>query len=91
MQQKSLIESQLDTVLALAEFDQGATYSDFDPDMDTVAAYGIGALVAGKALAKTGLIAAAIVFLKKFGVIFVIAIGAFLKKLWSRRKNTAAE
>jgi len=45
----------LEDFLALAEFDQGAKYSDFDPDLDDVAAY---ALVAGKVIAKTGFIAA---------------------------------
>jgi len=84
--QKALIEEKLSTVLALADFDQGAQYSDFDPDLDKVAAYGLGALVAGKIIAKTGFIAAALIFLKKFGVIFVIAIGALLKRLFTRKK-----
>jgi len=52
--QQQLIETKLNSVLALAEFDQGSKYSDFDPDMDDVAAYGLGALVAGKVIAKTG-------------------------------------
>ncbi|MCP5146157.1 MAG: DUF2167 domain-containing protein [Gammaproteobacteria bacterium] len=89
MEQKPEIESNLDTVLAMAEFDQGARYSDFDPSIDKVAAYGIGALVAGKLIAKTGLFAAAFLFLKKFGVIIVVAIGAMLKNLFSRKKASA--
>ena len=39
--------------------------------MDKVAAYGIGGLVAGKVMAKAGLFAAALIFLKKFGVLIV--------------------
>ncbi|MFW5447591.1 MAG: DUF2167 domain-containing protein [Methylophagaceae bacterium] len=85
--QKEIIDKELDTVLAMAEFDQGSTYSEFDPDIDKIAAYGIGALVAGKVLAKTGFLVAAIIFLKKFGIIFIIAIGAFLKKVFSRKKD----
>ncbi len=72
-------------MLALAEFDQGSRYSDFDPDIDTVAAYGLGALVAGKVMAKAGFLTAALIFLKKFGVIIVIGIGLFLKRLFSKR------
>lgn len=86
--QKALIENQLDTVLALAEFDRGAQYRDFDPDIDDVAAYGIGALVAGKVMAKTGFLAAAFLFLKKFGVIFLLAIGAFLKRLFKGKQKS---
>jgi len=85
MDQKSVIDSNINTVLALAEFDQGSRYSDFDPDVDTVAAYGLGALVAGKVMVKTGFLAAALIFLKKFGVIIVVAVGLFLRKLFSKK------
>lgn len=86
MEQKEIIDSKLDSVLALAEFDQGSRYEDFDPSIDKVAAYGIGALVAGKVIAKTGLLAAALIFLKKFGVLIVIGIGALLGKFFRRKK-----
>ena len=39
------------------EFDDGNRYSDFNPDIDTVAAYGIGGLIAGKLAAKAGIFA----------------------------------
>lgn len=84
--QKDLIETKLNSVLALAEFDQGSKYSDFDPEIDDVAAYGLGALVAGKVIAKTGFFAAAIIFLKKFGILFIVAIGAFIKKMFKRKE-----
>ncbi len=86
MNQKPLIDSKLDTVLALAEFNQGSRYEDFDPSIDKVAAYGLGALVAGKVIAKTGFFALALVFLKKFGVLLVVGIGALFGKLFKRRK-----
>ncbi len=85
MEQKGIIDSNINTVLALAEFNQGSRYEDFNPDLDKVAAYGIGALVAGKVIAKTGFLVAALLFLKKFAIIFIIAIGALLKKLFSRK------
>ena len=84
--QQQLIETKLSSVLELAEFDQGSKYSDFDPDMDDVAAYGLGALVAGKVIAKTGFLAVAFLFIKKFAVIFIIAIGAFVKRMFKRKE-----
>ncbi|TKB45555.1 DUF2167 domain-containing protein [Thalassotalea mangrovi] len=88
MEQKTTIDSELENVLAMAEFDQGSRYADFNPEIDEVAAYGVGALVAGKVLAKSGFIAAAIMFLKKFGVFIVLGIGALFKKLWSRKTKS---
>ena len=73
----------------MADFTQGQKYSDFDPDLDEVAAYGLGALVAGKVIAKTGLLAAALIFLKKFGVIILLAIGVFVQRLFKKKKSTS--
>ena len=86
MDQKELIGSKLNSVLELAEFDQGGKYTDFNPEIDQVAAYGLGALVAGKVLAKTGLFALALVFLKKFGVLIVLGIATLFKGRFSRKK-----
>lgn len=86
MDQKPVVESKLDTVLAMAEFDSGARYADFNPGIDKVAAYGLGALVAGKVLAKTGILAVLLLFLKKFGVFIVVGIGVLLKSLFGRKK-----
>lgn len=71
------IRANLDTVLAMADFDDGARYDQFDPSIDKVAVYGIGGLIAGKVLAKTGLFAVALVLLKKFWFVLVaVAAGA---------------
>lgn len=87
MEQKPLIDNNIDTVLALAEFEQGARYSDFNPDIDKVAGYGLGALVAGKVIAKTGVLAAALIFLKKFGVFLVVGAGTLFRSFFSRKKS----
>lgn len=87
MSQVGDINDNLGSVMALAEFDDGARYGDFNPDIDKVAAYGIGALVAGKLVAKTGLIAVALIFLKKFGIFIVIGLGLLGKKLFSRKEK----
>lgn len=85
MEQLPQINQNLDSVLALAEFDSGAQYADFNPELDQVAAYGLGALVAGKVLAKTGFLALALVFLKKFGVFILLGLGALLRKLFAKK------
>jgi len=87
MEQKALIDSKVDSVLAMADFNEGSKYSDFNPEIDKIAAYGIGALVAGKVLAKTGLIAVALVFLKKFGVFILVGLGALFKGIFGRKKT----
>jgi uncharacterized membrane-anchored protein len=86
MDQKAEIDANVNTVLSMADFDQGSRYSDFDPSIDKVAAYGIGALVAGKVIAKTGLIAAGLILLKKFGIFILIGAGALFRKLFKSRQ-----
>ncbi|GAB6260879.1 DUF2167 domain-containing protein [Photobacterium sp. R1] len=87
MDQKLVIESKLDDVLALAEFDNGAKYGDFDASIDKVAAYGLGALIAGKVAAKTGLIAAALLLFKKFWIVILAAGGALIRKVFQRKSS----
>jgi uncharacterized membrane-anchored protein len=68
------IRQSLDEVLGLAAFSPGKKYVDFRPDFDTVAAVGIGGLIAGKLAAKAGLLAVALIALKKFGVILLVPL-----------------
>jgi len=70
-----------EAVLAMAEFNDGNRYLDFDPSIDEVAAYGIGALIAGKVAAKTGLLAAGLLLLKKVGIFLLIGLAAVGRKL----------
>lgn len=86
MEQLPEIERNLDTVLAMAEFNDGYRYDQFDPEYDKMAAYGIGGLVAGKVLAKTGFLALALVFLKKFGVVILGGIAVMFGRLFKRNK-----
>lgn len=90
MQQLTTIQEKMPEVLAIAEFQEGSRYADFDPELDKVAAYGIGALIAGKALVKTGLIATAIVILKKFGIYIIGALGMLFFNLFKRKKQKAS-
>lgn len=60
-------------VLEMAHFEPGATYAEYQPGVDKKAAYGIAGLIGGAALAKkTGLLAALILFGKKF-IFFIVA------------------
>lgn len=81
------INASRESVLQMASFNPGSRYEDFDSNIDKVAAYGIGALIAGKVAAKAGLFAGGLLLLKKFGIFVVIglaALGRKLKGLFSR-------
>jgi len=88
MDQLPEIQSNLNNVLAMADFDDGSRYEDFDPEYDKIAAYGIGGLIAGKVLAKTGLFVVLLAFAKKFGVI-ILAAGGALAATFFKKKNKA--
>ncbi|HEY8568888.1 DUF2167 domain-containing protein [Microbulbifer sp.] len=78
------IKQSRDAVLSMASFNPGYRYEEFDPAIDKVAAYGLGALVTGKVLAKTGVLAGLLLLLKKVWVVIPLALGALLK-LFRRR------
>src|SRR5262249_16179029 len=63
------------TVMAMPDFDHGLRYEDYVPRIDKVAAYGIGGLITGKILAKAGILALALAFLKKGWIIILAALG----------------
>ncbi len=77
------VETAVPDFMSMVSFNEGHRYSDFDPSIDTVAAVGIGGLIAGKVLTKTGLVAVALVFLKKFWFLILIpfmALGRFFRR-----------
>ncbi len=84
MSQLEEINEVRDDVLAMAHFTEGNTYADFDPKLDNVAAYGIGGLVAGKVLAKTGILAKILLATKKIWIVLVVAVGSFIKRALGR-------
>lgn len=93
MDQLEPIEADMRNVLDLVEFNPGHRYADYVPGTDKVAAYGIGALIAGKVAAKAGLfkvILAGLVAMKKFVIIAVLGIGAVIKGFFQRRRAQAA-
>lgn len=76
------------SVLEMASFNAGATYAEYQQGVDKKAAYGIAGLVAGAALAKkTGILAAILIFGKKFFVLIIAglaAAGSAIRKMLSR-------
>lgn len=74
-------------MLASIEFKEGQRYADFNEATDTVAEYGLAALVGGVAAKKLGLFAMIGALLAKFGKFIVIggiAAFALLKKVFKR-------
>ena len=80
------VKASIPNILKSVQFNEGNKYSDFDSSTDTVAAWTIGGLVAGKVLAKVGFFA----LIAKFGkVIFLALAGAFvaIKKFFFGKKD----
>ncbi len=78
------------TLLANLTFDDGKRYADFDASTDKVAAYGLGALVAGVVAKKLGLFAIIAALFAKFWKVALIAVaagGGALAKLFKRGKQ----
>jgi len=96
LEQLRAIEQASSAVLAIAEFDQGFRYADFNASTDSKADFGLAGLIGGgaaaAALAKnSGIIAAILMFLQKgwFLVVAAIAgIGALIRGLFNRKPKT---
>lgn len=84
MDQLAEAEAAMPDVLSMVNFTDGNRYADFDPSIDKVAAVGIGGPIAGKVLAKTGFLAVALIFLKKFWFLALLPL-IWLKNLFTRR------
>ncbi len=77
-------------ILPMAQFEVGNTYADYNPSTDKLAAYGLAALVGGGVAAKAGLFAklgALLLAGKKFIVLILVGIGAFLKKIFGKKDS----
>ncbi|MBZ9908022.1 MULTISPECIES: DUF2167 domain-containing protein [unclassified Mesorhizobium] len=82
------IRQSLDEVLGLAAFNTGKKYTDFIPGSDTVAAVGIGGLIAGKLAAKAGLLAVALIALKKFGLILLVPLAGVWRFIRGNKRTS---
>ncbi|MCF6311150.1 MAG: DUF2167 domain-containing protein [Verrucomicrobiales bacterium] len=87
MPQLAEIEEATPEILAMIDFDEGKRYADYSPGVDKVAGYGLAALVAGGVAAKTGLLKGlfvALLAMKKFLIVGVIALVAVVKRFFSK-------
>lgn len=66
------IKPSIETIISSIEFNEGEKYGNFDTSTDSVAAWTIGGLVAGKVLAKVGFFAV----IAKFGKVILLALVA---------------
>ena len=90
MSELATVESGMQHVLAMTEFDAGHRYADFNPSTDKVAAYGVAALVGGALASKAGLFAKLLALLvagKKFVGIAVVGLFALVGRLFGRKKS----
>ena len=78
--QLGMIRADVAKVLNMAEFTEGNKYSDFDSNIDEVAAWTVGGLVAGKMLLKAGFFAKFWKLILLGGVAVIGAIARFVKK-----------
>lgn len=90
MNQLADVNKHIPDILHVAEFTEGNTYADFNPSVDKVAAYTVGGLIAGKLLAKAGILALLLKNIKLVILAIVGLVAAFRKKianLLSRKKE----
>jgi uncharacterized membrane-anchored protein len=93
MNQLPEIRKEAPEILALVDFNDGNRYADFDPKVDKVATYGLAALVAGGIAAKLGffkLLWIGLLAAKKFIVIGIVAVSAWVRKLFKKRSEPTA-
>lgn len=92
MSQLQEVEAATPRLLAMVDFQDGHRYADFSEKTDKVATYGLAALVAGGIGAKAGFFKAlwlGILAFKKFVIIGVIGLFAYLRKFFGDRKEAA--
>jgi uncharacterized membrane-anchored protein len=90
MEQLPMVRARMEVLRQRVRFEQGRRYSDFVPSADRVAAYGLGALVAGKVIAKTGLLKVllgALIAGKKLVAAAFVALLAGLRSLFGKRES----
>ncbi len=84
------VEGATPTILAMVNFQDGSKYTDFKPDTDKVATYGLAALVLGGIAAKAGffkLLLVGILAAKKLVIAGGAALYAFFKKFFKKKKS----
>lgn len=84
MTQLQAAKAAMPSILKSFNFAKGHRYEDYDDKTDKLAAYGIGGLIAGKVLAKTGILAGLFAVLAKSAKLLIIGLGAGATALWRK-------
>lgn len=86
MRELPLVQQAIPGVLDMVQFNDGYRYDQFDSKVDDVAAWTIGGLVAGKVLAKAGILT---LILKniKLVLLAIAGIGAAALRIFRRKKK----
>ena len=88
MEQLAEVQAAVPEALEMVSFTDGNKYSDFVPSMDTVAAVGIGGLIAGKVAAKAGLLILLLAFLKKGFILVLLPLFWLKNKVFGKRGDS---
>lgn len=86
--QLEAVRAAVPDVRQMISYTDGNRYADFQPGVDTVAAVGIGGLIAGKVLSKAGLLAVLLVVLKKGGFLIFVPLAWLGRRLFRRREGS---
>ncbi|WP_266203517.1 DUF2167 domain-containing protein [Pontibacter kalidii] len=87
MESLPAVKQNIPLIISSVAFEQGHSYFDFNPDIDEVASWTIGGLVAGKVLTKVGFFALILKFWKVIAVAVVGLGGALWKRLRGRKEE----
>ena len=79
--QLNTVQANMPQLISSVNFNDGFAYGDFNPDIDEIAAYGIGGLIAGKVLMKAGFIGLILKFWKIIALAVAGGFGLFKNKL----------
>jgi uncharacterized membrane-anchored protein len=79
------VKANVNPVLSAFNYTDGNKYTDFNPELDEVAAWTIGGLVAGKVLAKVGILALVLKNIKLVALALLAMVSGFWK--WFKRKT----
>src|SRR5690606_21920305 len=81
------VDTKAQTILDMVAFTPGNTYTDFNPDLDTIAEIGIAGLIAGGLAAKTGLLKGIFLFLLAFKKAALVGLLAVCGGIWMALKR----
>ncbi|MEN7550383.1 DUF2167 domain-containing protein [Rapidithrix thailandica] len=75
------VQKDIESILAGVNFSEGYRYNDFNPEMDPVAAYGVGGLIVGKVLPHLGFVTFFTKFWKFIAIAILLLLFTLLKKI----------